>query len=65
VLYVLPPGAAGWVDRFSGKARKGCDILVQALEREVGACSTAWQHDSSLADITVVLGVACAVAAHV
>jgi hypothetical protein len=31
----LCPGAAGWVDRFSGKARKGCDILVQALEREV------------------------------
>lgn len=23
-----------WVDRFSGQARKGCDILVQALERE-------------------------------
>jgi hypothetical protein len=28
-------GAAGWVDRFgAGKIRKGCDILVQALERE-------------------------------
>jgi hypothetical protein len=23
------------VDRFSGQPRKGCDILVQALEREV------------------------------
>lgn len=23
-----------WVDRFNGQARKGCDILVQALERE-------------------------------
>ncbi|PRW05900.1 acetolactate synthase isoform A [Chlorella sorokiniana] len=23
-----------WVDRFAGQARKGCDILVQALERE-------------------------------
>jgi thiamine pyrophosphate-dependent acetolactate synthase large subunit-like protein len=23
-----------WVDRFDGEARKGCDILVQALERE-------------------------------
>jgi len=27
-------GPAGWVDRFAGKPRKGCDILVQALERE-------------------------------
>ncbi|KAI8475274.1 MAG: acetolactate synthase [Monoraphidium minutum] len=26
--------APGWVDRFHGEARKGCDILVQALERE-------------------------------
>jgi acetolactate synthase-1/2/3 large subunit len=25
---------AGWVDRFNGQPRKGCDILVQALERE-------------------------------
>eukprot|EP00775_Hariotina_reticulata_P003113 gene3113-3390_t len=25
---------AGWVDRFQDKPRKGCDILVQALERE-------------------------------
>lgn len=25
---------AGWVDRFADKPRKGCDILVQALERE-------------------------------
>lgn len=23
-----------WVDRFNGQPRKGCDILVQALERE-------------------------------
>lgn len=26
--------APGWVDRFHGEARKGSDILVQALERE-------------------------------
>jgi acetolactate synthase I/II/III large subunit len=26
--------APGWVDRFTGDARKGSDILVQALERE-------------------------------
>jgi acetolactate synthase-1/2/3 large subunit len=26
--------APGWVDRFKGEPRKGCDILVQALERE-------------------------------
>lgn len=29
----VPPaaasGAPGWVDRFNGEARKGCDILVQ------------------------------------
>jgi hypothetical protein len=31
-------GPAGWVDRFQGKPRKGCDILVQALEREVSRC---------------------------
>eukprot|EP00879_Flechtneria_rotunda_P010504 GHRR01010981.1.p1 GENE.GHRR01010981.1~~GHRR01010981.1.p1 ORF type:complete len:614 (+),score=177.29 GHRR01010981.1:610-2451(+) len=27
-------GPAGWVDRFNDQPRKGCDILVQALERE-------------------------------
>jgi hypothetical protein len=25
---------AGWVDRFGDEPRKGCDVLVQALERE-------------------------------
>jgi len=25
----LPAAAPGWVDRFKGEARKGCDILVQ------------------------------------
>lgn len=34
-----PAGPAGWVDRFHGQPRKGCDILVQALEREVGSGS--------------------------
>jgi hypothetical protein len=33
-LLFLPAGPAGWVDRFADKPRKGCDILVQALERE-------------------------------
>lgn len=34
-VFVCVAGPAGWVDRFgAGKARKGCDILVQALERE-------------------------------
>jgi hypothetical protein len=41
VLHVTSAGAAGWVDRFSGKARKGCDILVQALEREVRSGTAA------------------------
>ncbi len=27
-------GPAQWVDRFGDQPRKGCDILVQALERE-------------------------------
>eukprot|EP00887_Chlorella_sp_A99_P007132 scaffold2.g7132.t1 len=31
-LASTPP--AEWVDRFDGAPRKGCDILVQALERE-------------------------------
>lgn len=28
------PGPRPWVDRFGNNARKGCDILVQCLERE-------------------------------
>ena len=28
------PETLDWVDRFDGGPRKGCDILVQALERE-------------------------------
>ena len=31
-LETEPP--AEWVDRFAGEPRRGCDILVQALERE-------------------------------
>lgn len=31
---IKDPSAAEWVDRFGNEPRKGCDILVQALERE-------------------------------
>lgn len=44
-VFIFAAGPAGWVDRFAGKPRKGCDILVQALEREgveTGRVST-WQ----------------------
>lgn len=29
-----PAGPSDWVDRFGNEPRKGCDILVQCLERE-------------------------------
>lgn len=50
-LFPSVAGPAGWVDRFgAGKPRKGCDILVQALEREgvdTGGECVGYMHSSS------------------